>query len=220
MPVGQRHTLKAGDQITLKQSKDSPPLKLHILAANRKVAPSPYATPAPNPLCRDAAMPPADPSDNANSIVVLLEFGPFRFFDGGDLTRRIEQDLVCPANLVGTVDVYQVNHHGLDVSNNPLLLRSLAPTVAVMNNGARKGCMPETFAALKTTPSLQAIYQLHKNLRPDGATNNVPDTFIANLEEKCSGNHVRLSVAPDAKTYTLTIPANGHNRTFQTRLDK
>ena len=85
-----------------------------------------------------------------------------------------------------------------------------------MNNGTTKGCLPEVFANLQDTKSLQAVYQLHKNLRPDGATNNVPDEYIANQEKECQGNYVKLSVAADGKSYTVSIPANKHSRTFET----
>src|SRR4029079_13997636 len=117
----------------------------------------------------------------------------------------------------GKVDVYQVTHHGLDSSNNPLVLRSLEPRVAVMNNGVTKGCLPEVFANLQDTKSLQAVYPVHKNLRPDGATSNVTDEYIANKVKDCQGNYIKLSVAADAKSYMLSIPANGHSRTYQTR---
>ena len=115
------------------------------------------------------------------------------------------------------MDVYQVTHHGLDSSNNPVALASLQPTVAIMNNGVTKGCLPEVFATLKDTPSLEAIYQVHKNLRPDGVVNNVPDEYIANHEEQCHGNWIKLSVNPTGLTYRVEIPAHGHHREFQTR---
>jgi hypothetical protein len=148
--------------------------------------------------------------------VLLLSYGPFRFFDAGDLTWNMEQQLACPINLVGQVDVYQVTHHGQDVSNNPVLVRSLSPRVAMMNNGNTKGCQPDTFQTLKNCPSVEAIYQVHKNLRAD-VQNNAPDEYIANLEAMCQANYIKLAVAADGASYTVSIPANGHVRTFKTR---
>jgi hypothetical protein len=77
--------------------------------------------------------------------------------------------------------------------------------------------MPEVFSTLKDTPSLEAIYQGHKNLRPDGATNNVADEYIANKDKDCQGNYIKLSVAPDGKSYAVSIPAHGHERVFQSK---
>jgi hypothetical protein len=86
-----------------------------------------------------------------------------------------------------------------------------------MSNGTRKGCEPNCFATLKALPSLQAMYQIHRNLRADGATNNAPNECIANLEAACAGNYIKMSVSPDGKTYTISIPATGYMRDFQTK---
>jgi competence protein ComEC len=212
----QRSVLSAGDEIALKQTAGSGALSVRCLCARQQTISPPETGTAANPQCAAARPRAIDNSDNANSIVLLVQFGPFRFFDAGDLTWNVEERLVCPVNLVGQVDVYQVTHHGLDTSNNPVLIRSLEPRVAIMNNGVTKGCEPLTFASLKETPSVQAIYQLHRNNRED-SVNNTADELIANRDAECQANYVKLSVEPAGKTYTVSIPGTGHERTFETK---
>jgi hypothetical protein len=115
------------------------------------------------------------------------------------------------------VDVYQVNHHGQASSNNPLLIAALSPTVAVMNNGPRKGGQPQALATLKAQPSIEALYTMHKNVKPGEEDANTADDLIANIDEACQGNYIKMSVAPDGERYTISIPAKGYTRTFSTR---
>ena len=218
-PSGKRVVINPGDVLPLQKKEGQTPLSIRCLAT-RQTFLAPVEDAADNAdNCAAHRPKPRDGSDNANSVVMIVEFGPFRFFDGGDLTWNQEMRLVCPKNQVGLVDVYQVTHHGVDSSNNPVALQSLKPIVAIMNNGHQKRCLPEVYANLKETKSLQAIYQVHKNLRPDGEVNNTADRYIANhhATEDCQGDYIALSVAPDGGSYTVSIPANGHRATYRTR---
>lgn len=214
MTVGRRVIVKPGDSIPLKQSGTGPELSLRCLAGQQQTVPGKGGHTGAD--CEKLTEKPKDTSDNANSLVFVLKYGAFDMFDGGDLTWNTEAKLVCPQNILASVDVYDVNHHGLDVSNNPLLVNTLAPTVAIMGNGTTKGCGAETFKTLKNAPSIKAIYQAHRNLRAD-SHNNTDEELIANLEKDCAANVIKVSVAPDGQNYTVSIPAKGHSRTFTSR---
>jgi beta-lactamase superfamily II metal-dependent hydrolase len=215
--AGSRSVMQLGEVIPLNQSSGAAPLTLYCVGARKQ-----YMVPAnatTNVVCSEGVEHAVDTTDNANSIVMLLKFGPFKFFVGGDLTWNMEAKLVCPYNPVGTVDLFQVDHHGLNLSNNPLLVRSLSPTVSVMSNGPRKGADAETLATLRSVPSIQTMWQIHKNLR---GTNNVntDDQYIANLAANCVGNYIKCSVDPTGKTYTVSIPATGVSKTYNTVLNR
>lgn len=215
----ERSVINPGDLIELKQAADSPPVSLICLGARQKfIDPAEVNARENSDIGKMHRPKDRDGSDNANSVVMVLSFGGFRFFDAGDLTWNQEARLVHPYDLVGHVDVYQVTHHGLDASNNPVVLRTLKPTVAIMNNGHTKGCAPDVFADLKETETIKAIYQVHKNLRPDGSMNNAPDEFIANhtAADKCEGHPIHLTVKADAASYTVAIPSRGHQATYKT----
>ena len=210
--------LKPGDMLPLKQSEGMPALRITCLAAAQKFI-APTAAHRANPeACAEAIKHGPDASDNANSIVLLIQFGRFDFFDGGDLTWNMETKLVCPVNLVGEVDVYQVTHHGLDISNNPVVLKSLRPTVAVMNNGDRKGNGSITSETLRNTSSLKATYQVHETLWPNPHVNVARD-FIANHtpKDECEGHPIHMTVAADGESYTITVPSTGHAATYQSK---
>jgi competence protein ComEC len=210
-------TLKPGNVITLVRSpKLSPSLRVRVMTAGGVVLGEQSAAPQVRP-CGERFEPKAeDTSDNVNSVAILLTFGRFKFFAGGDLTWNIENRLACPKNIVGPVDGYQADHHGIDLSNNPVFVRALNPRVAVIDSGPRKGAEAGTFATLKQLPSIEAIYQLHRNLRTSDKDNTMAG-YIANEEEACQGNFIKLSVEPNGRSYTVSIPAKQISRRYRTR---
>src|SRR5262249_38441378 len=212
---GKSKTLKPGDEIPLRQADGAPPVRLFCLCGSGDVIPDrPGAT--KNPVAAEHKPMPDDPTDNARSLGFLLSFGGFRFLDLGDLTWNVEYKLVHPTDKIGPVDVYQVTHHGLEISNNPVLIKTVNPRVAIFNNGARKGGHPQVTATLRRLPDIQAIYQVHRNLTV-GAQENTDPEFIANPDENCQGESIRLSVAPDAKSYAVSVGSRGKPKQYETR---
>jgi beta-lactamase superfamily II metal-dependent hydrolase len=208
-------TLKAGDEIALKQSEKGPKVRLLCLCGNGQTIPDKKDAPE-NPIAKDHKAKDEDKSDNAKSLGFLLSYGDFRFLDLGDLTWNNEYKLIHPTDKIGLIDVYQVTHHGLDISNNPVLINTVKPRVAIFNNGARKGGAASVIATLRRVPDIKAIYQMHRNVTV-GAQENADPEYIANPDEKCMGESIRLSVAADAKSYGITVGTKGKPRTDETR---
>ena len=213
--AGKRQVLKAGDAIPFKSN--ATPLKVTCVVSDRQVIQRPVAKGAgPNPFCKEARLQADDPSDNARSIGLHVSFGDFQFVDMGDLTWNIEQKLVCPTNVLGKVDLYMVTHHGMNISNNPTLVKAIEPSVSIMCNGPHKGGHPDTVALLKSLPSLQAAYQLHRNVETSESQNTSKD-LIANWDEACQGQFIHVSVAADGKSYSVRIGEKGAPKNFQSK---
>lgn len=186
-----------------------PALKLHCVAAEKKVEGFDGDIDA---AVEGFTMEKPDDTDNARSIALLLTYGPFKFFAGGDITRNVELHLAHPINRLGKVDLYQVTHHGLDLSNNEVLLKALDPTVCVAMNGPRKGIGPQTFKALAALPSLQGLYQIHYNTQSGDAGNTKPEFIASPKDNPNRGEFIKASVHPDQGTFTLQIGPAGEKR--------
>jgi hypothetical protein len=221
-PAAGRNLVTPGLILPLRQAKGSAPLRLRCVVSGGRMV-DPPAGAGPNPIAGENSAKTLASTDNDLSSAWVLDFGPFRFWDGGDLTWNMEGKVVTPVNRIGQVDVYQVDHHGLDFSNNPVLIHSLAPTVSVMNNGIKKGTAKSTIQGLTSSPGIVAMYQVHKNLRPEDPEDNTADAYIANMgsdPNTCDGNFIRMSVDPEGTTYAISIPATGFTRTYSTRVGK
>ncbi len=205
---GASKALRPRDSIPLRRAGGAADIRLRVLSSNREVLRRPGAD---NPACVKAQPQADDPSDNARSVGFLLSFGRFHFLDLGDLTWNIEQQLVCPTNAIGNVSLYQVTHHGAANSNPPVLIESVRPLAAVMNNGPRKGGAPEVFQRLAGIP----LFQVHRNLAT-GDTENAPADRIANMgpEDNCLAHYFKATVAADGSYFTITNTRNSLTERF------
>jgi hypothetical protein len=95
------------------------------------------------------------------------------------------------------------------------MLRTIKPMVAIMNNGPRKGGHPDTVKALRATPKLADLWQVHRNVA-SGDENNAPEEFIANLDEQNdAANMIRVSVDAAKRSFTVTNDRNGKSKSYQ-----
>jgi competence protein ComEC len=198
---------KPGDSIPLKG------VNVQVLTAAGERIQSPLAGGGqPNPFCASAPKRADDPSENARSLGILLTFDNFRFLDLGDLTWNKELELMCPANPIGTVSVYLTSHHGVSQSGSPALVDAIHPRVAIMNNGARKGGSPAAWQIVKDSPGLEDLWQLHYSM--EGAKeHNVPDSFIANVDEHCEGKYLELTAKSDG-SFTVVNSRNKFQKVY------
>ena len=209
---GNVEPVREGDNIPLRNDPTGriPKIRLHCIASEKQV--EGFAGNIDAPVDGFIIKKP-DVSDNGRSIALVLTYGRFKFFAGGDITWNVEHHLAHPVNRIGRVDLYQVTHHGLDQSNNPLLLKALNPTVCVAMNGPTKGIGPDTFQALKALPGVQAIYQIHYNTRY-GDQGNTADEFIANKQDPQKGELVKVSVDSTKGTFAVSIGVTGPKKEF------
>jgi hypothetical protein len=137
---------------------------------------------AGGPIAACGSMEPLDKdggAENAQSVGVVFTFGRARIAALGDLTWNMEKMLVCPRDKVGPVDLLVVSHHGSNLSSSPALLHALAPRVAIMDNGAKKGADVESYETVSRSPRLKRLWQLHFAER-GGAGHNASEAYIAN----------------------------------------
>ena len=204
---GQHLEVKPGDTIPMKG------VEIEVVSAGGSLIANPMAgAGAANPACGKEQRRAEDTSENGRSIGMIFTYGKFRLANLADLTWNKELDLMCPNAKLAPVDVYQVSHHGMDMSGSMALVHALHPRVAIMNNGPRKGGTPPAWQVIHNSPGLEDFWQLHYSI-PGGKENNAPDMFIANTDEICEGQWLRLEAMPDG-SFTVTNQRNRYSRSY------
>ena len=208
---GRRRTVEPGDKLPLRR------MEFSFIASHRQLVESPERR-RPNRRCDTATAPAVDDGENGHSLGYVLSLGAFQFLNMGDLTPDREYALACPENRLGVVDLWQVPHHGGYGAIRPELAGALEPTVAVINNGPRKGGTPESLASAHATPGVGDVWQSHRALSDAEAMNTDP-RLIANLteEEDCEGHWIKATVQADGRAWTMTNARTGYSRNYQSK---
>lgn len=204
-------TVKPGDRLPLTG------VELVFVTSDGQVLAAPLADRGPNALCSSFKPQPEDRGENGRSVGFLLRAGQFEFVSLGDLSWNYQHRLACPVNLLGTIDLFQVTHHGVRDDVLPQQMWAMAPTVAVMNNGPTKGAGAVAVATVLKSPGLQDLWSLHRAVNND-ASHNAREELTANLGDSdgCAGAWIRARIDP-AGTYTLTNSRNGYSKTYRVK---
>jgi competence protein ComEC len=194
--------VKPGDLLPLKA------MHVEVVSADGEVIAKPLVTGGEaNAACAASPEKTAENSENDRSVGMVITFGNLRILDLGDLTWAKERPLMCPVNKLGKMDVYIVSHHGFDRSSSPALVNAIAPRVAIMDNGARKGGDPTTFETIEGSSRLKDLWQLHMVAASD-AKHNVAESRIANLPGPDAGNFLKLTGRMDG-SFSVTNGRTG-----------
>jgi beta-lactamase superfamily II metal-dependent hydrolase len=205
-----RRIVHPGDTIHI------PGLTTIVLTADGEhIAAVPGVTPAPNPYCATEPKWELDTTENPRSAGILVRYGKFRFLDLGDLTKAKEIPLVCPDNLIGHVDLYLVNHHGMNLSNSRAFVDAIHPRVAIMDNGAHKAGSPEAWQTVHESPGLEDLYMLHTAEGSDAAHNS-DDALIANLKGGADGAYFKVTASVDG-SFSVLNSRTGKTKYYASR---
>lgn len=202
-------TVHSGDKIPLKG------VDVQVVSAAGQLISKPLRNAGkPNPLCATAKQADALPSDveDDQSIGLAISYGPFRMLDLADLEAHLTHDLVCPNNLLGNFDVYNVNVHGQFKGIAPELIGAIHAPVLIQANGARKGADAQSWPILAKAPGLVDLWQLHYSQNA-GPGANPPQNFIANPDGPDAFHWIKLSVAQDG-SFTVTNTRNGFSKRY------
>ncbi len=202
--------VRAGDRIPIEG------LDVRVVASTGQAIQRPLAGAGQrNGRCRETVPLEAGPSENTQSIGMVIAFGKFRMIDLGDLTWNVERLLVCPENKLGTVDVYLSTHHAHSDSNPPALVEALKPRVAITNNGATKGGAAEALKTIRASAGMEDVWQLHY-AQNAGKENNSPEQFIVNVDQDAKVSWIKVSADLDGG-FTVTNSRNGNTKAYPSR---
>ncbi len=219
---------KAGDVIKIGSLTNT------IVASDAKVIDKPLpGAGAVNLNCYNT--PPRDIDENVNentrSVASWLRYGDVTIAQFGDLSWDMEYQLACPVDRLGKVNLLIVTQHGsANVSNNAAHIAAMAPDVAIMPNGGKKGGDPDVIKTVTAQESVQGFWRLHESykfLELSGDQNyianlNPPQAEIDKValkpwEAPPDMGHGLMAEVWKSGRITVTNLRNGFSRTYQSK---
>jgi beta-lactamase superfamily II metal-dependent hydrolase len=161
------------------------------------------------------------PGENALSCVIVLKYGDFKYYTGGDVSGYPKpgnpqwHDIETPmSKIIGPVDICVLNHHGYNDATNDTFIKTLSPRVFIIQ------------ASDALHPNHSTLYRmlskrLYKQDRDIFATNLHPaakiviGTIADNM--KSHQGHILVRVSPGGKEYMIYILDDSDTKYFFTK---
>ncbi len=157
----------------------------------------------------DSLLPAQFPTENGCSVALRVRYGQFDYFLAGDIPGILKfgepawHDLETPiSKIAGRVDVYLLNHHGYEDSQNNNLLTALQPRVLII---------PAWDTSHPARSVLERVYsdEVYTSARDVFTTQLLPQTTInlGDLQKRLTSKvgHVLVRVMPGGRSYVVLI---------------
>lgn len=234
---GHHIVVKPGDRVPVKG------IEAIVVTGAGKNLPKPLqGAGQPNAACAQTQPRLEDDAEDGQSLGILVSAGKFRFINLGDTDWNPAYRLFCPDNLVGTVDVYLITHHGQSFAKtygdnlkpvaggpdqklyywslsccSPAEVWGLHPRVAVLSMGAEghRAGDDESMKTVEKSPGIEGLWMTEKIVGGGEAGHNPPDDYIANIGGPRSEKvpGLKMVANPDG-SFEFTNMRNGFTKAY------
>ncbi|ELP94207.1 hypothetical protein EIN_186340 [Entamoeba invadens IP1] len=175
-----------------------------------------------NPVASNWANTENAPSENDYSISLRIQVGDFVYFTGGDLDgmrdfsygMEISNEEELIKDVVGSVDVYRVNHHGDYHSSIESFIGTMKPTVGVVSCGENNRYqLPHTQTIARLSVVCKTIF-LTENCNSETAAygNFYPMKDDVVLRYKLNSDTFDITNSDSSYIKTFTVKKNKNER--------